>query len=338
VSVRPQLLLVLFLALVGSSLPPLAHGQLVTREVTGPAARPIVFHHAARDSTVATALAELAVTFVPQPLVADGLPPDTLHVIVAPTEGAFVELTGGRAPDWGLAVAFPKLRRVIIRSPRLTSGGGGADPATILRHELGHLYLDLASGGSERVPRWFNEGFSAFYADEWRWVDPARLAWGRLTGSLVPLAELDATFPELPAPRLSYIQSMAAVRSLRRRGGDDSVRLLLDRVRDGATFDAALRATYGLTLGQFYADWNSELGREFGWGVALTDERALWIAAALLVLGGYLIRRRALRREIARRRHAEDIALGPPEDHSLGVERWERYWEDDDEEWKGDPD
>jgi hypothetical protein len=329
---------VLFLALVGSSLPPLAHGQLVTREVTGPAARPIVFHHAARDSTVATALAELAVTFVPQPLVADGLPPDTLHVIVAPTEGAFVELTGGRAPDWGLAVAFPKLRRVIIRSPRLISGGGGADPATILRHELGHLYLDLASGGSERVPRWFNEGFSAFYADEWRWVDPARLAWGRLTGSLVPLAELDATFPELPAPRLSYIQSMAAVRSLRRRGGDDSVRLLLDRVRDGATFDAALRATYGLTLGQFYADWNSELGREFGWGVALTDERALWIAAALLVLGGYLVRRRALRREIARRRHAEDIALGPPEDHSLGVERWERYWEDDDEEWKGDPD
>jgi hypothetical protein len=46
--------------------------------------------------------------------------------------------------------------------------------------------------------------------------------------------------------------------------------------------------------------------------------------------------RRALRREIARRRHAEDIALGPPDDHSLGVERWERYWEDDDEEWKGD--
>ncbi len=334
---RFWLLLVLLLELASASLPRLAHGQLVTREVTGPAARPIVFHHAARDSTVATALAELAVTFIPRPLVTDGLPPDTLHVIVAPTEGAFVELTGGRAPDWGLAVAFPKLRRIIVRSPRLT-GGDDADPATILRHELGHLYLDLAVGGSERVPRWFNEGFSAFYADEWRWVDPARLAWGRLTGSLVPLNELDATFPALPAPQLSYIQSMAAVRSLRRRGGDDSVRLLLDRVRDGATFDSALRATYGLTLGQFYADWSSELGREFGWGVALTDERALWIAAALLVLGGYLIRRRALRREIARRRHAEDIALGPPDDHSLGVERWERYWEDDDEEWKGDPD
>jgi hypothetical protein len=337
VNARFKLLLVFVLALASLALPRSVHGQLITLQVTGPAARPIVFHHAARDSTVATTLAKLAATFVPQPLVVDGLPPDTLHVVVAPTEDAFVELTGGRAPDWGLAVAFPKLRRIVIRSPRLT-GGDGADPATILRHELGHLYLDLAAGGSDRVPRWFNEGFSAFYASEWRWVDPARLAWGRWTGSLVPLAELDATFPDLPAPRLAYIQSMAAVRSLRRRGGDDSVRLLLDRLREGHTFDAALRATYGLTLGQFYADWSSELDREFGWGVALTDQRALWIGAALLVLAGYLIRRRGLRREIESRRQAEDAALGPPDDHSLGVERWERYWEDDEEEWKGDPD
>ncbi len=115
-SVRLQLLLVLLLALAGASLPRLAHGQLVTREVTGPAARPIVFHYAARDSTIATALAELAVAFVPRPLVADGLPPDTLHVVVAPTEGAFVELTGGRAPDWGLAVAFPKFGTSVPRS------------------------------------------------------------------------------------------------------------------------------------------------------------------------------------------------------------------------------
>jgi hypothetical protein len=32
----------------------------------------------------------------------------------------------------------------------------------------------------------------------------------------------------------------------------------------------------------------------------------------------------------------EDQALGDPEDHSLGVEEWERYWEAEDEEWKGE--
>ncbi|MGH7403893.1 MAG: hypothetical protein ACREKQ_15795, partial [Candidatus Rokuibacteriota bacterium] len=61
----------------------------------------------------------------------------------------------------------------------------------------------------------------------------------------------------------------------------------------------------------------------------------LWIAAAVIVLLGWLLRRRALRREIERRKAGEDAALGPPEDHALGVEEWERYWEHDDEEWQG---
>ncbi|MGH7572405.1 MAG: hypothetical protein ACREMK_11260, partial [Gemmatimonadota bacterium] len=61
----------------------------------------------------------------------------------------------------------------------------------------------------------------------------------------------------------------------------------------------------------------------------------LWIAAAVIVLLGWLLRRRALRREIERRKAGEDAALGPPEDHSLGVEEWERTWEHEDDAWRG---
>jgi hypothetical protein len=96
-----------------------------------------------------------------------------------------------------------------------------------------------------------------------------------------------------------------------------------------------MRETYGLTLTQFYDAWDEELGG-YGWLLALTDERGVWIALALLVVLFYVIRRRSLRREIARRRAAEDRALGDPDDHSLGVEEQDRYWEHDDEAWRGD--
>ena len=303
--------------------------------VRAPDGRAVVVHHVARDAGAAQALGRIAAGHLPAPLVGVALPPDSIDVVLAPGEDAFRELTGGRIPDWGLAVAFPDLRRIVMRSPRLT-GSEDVDPGVVLRHELNHVYLALGAGGSGATPRWFNEGFAALYADEWRWVDPARLAWGRVTGGLTPLAGLERSFPATPAPGLAYVQSMAAVRNLQRRGGDPGLALLLGRLRGGATFDRALRETYGVTLGEFYTDWSEELGREFGWAVVLTDQRGLWIAAALLVLFGWLIRRRAIRQEIERRRAGEDAALGLPEDHSLGVEEWERTWEHDDEEWRGE--
>ena len=298
-------------------------------------ARPVVFRFAPADSGIVSLLAERAGRFVPAPVAALDLPPDTIEVVVAPDERAFREATGGRAPDWGLAVAFPALRRVVMRSPRIT-GEIEVDPAVVLRHELGHVYLGAAlDDGGERLPRWFNEGFAALYADEWRWVGPYRLAWARLTGTLTPLARLHDDFPEAD-PSLAYIQSMAAVRGLERRGGDEGLGFLLARMQGGATFDASLRETYGITLDQFYAQWETELGRQYGWTVALADQQGLWIGLAVLVLLLFAVRRRAIRRKIEEGIRAEDEALGRPGDHSLGVEEWERYWEWEDDDSTGD--
>jgi hypothetical protein len=300
----------------------------------GPAGRPLVFWHDPRDGAVARALARTSEGFVPAPVAALSLPPDTFTVVLAASEADFAELTGGRVPDWGLAVAFPSLRRVVVRSPRLT-GQSPVDPAVVLRHELGHLYLAAAVEREDALPQWFHEGFAAVYAEEWRWVAPAQLAWARVTRRLTPLEALADSFPGRGDPSVAYVQSMAAMRDLRDRGGDEGVARLLARVRAGASFDAALRETYGLTLDQYYDGWAENLGR-YGWLVALTDQRGIWIAVAVLVALLYLVRRRGIRREIARRRAAEDAALGDPDDHSLGVEAQDRYWEQEDEAWRGD--
>lgn len=306
--------------------------------VTAPGGRPLVFHFAARDAGAAAALARGAAPFVPAPVAALTLPPEAFVVVLAPSEAAFAERTGGRVPDWGLAVAIPHDRTIVLRSPRLT-GGSGEDPAVVLRHELGHLYLAAAVGRAGAVPRWFDEGFAALYADEWRWANPFRLAWARLAGGLPSLRALEGAFPAVPTPDLAYGQSLAAVRHLRDRGGERGMTLLLARVGEGMSFDAALRATYGLTLAQFYTAWEAELGTRYGWAVALSDDRALWAALAAAAMVLFVLKRRSIRREIGRRRRSEDAALGEPGDHSLGVEEWERYWEhDDDEDWRGDED
>jgi len=303
--------------------------------VEAPGGWPVAFHHAPADSAIVALLAERAGAFVPPPVVPLDLPPDTIEVVVAATEAEFSEMTGGRVPDWGLAVAFPQLRRIVMRSPRIT-GDVEVDPAIVLRHELGHVYLGAALGaGEEEMPRWFHEGFAALYAGEWRWVDPYRLARARIAGTLVPLGDLGRSFPGDPS--VAYVQSMAAVRGLERRGGAVGLGQLIGRMREGATFDQALRGTYGLTLDEYYAEWESELGHQYGWTVALSGQQGLWVVLAIVVLGLYWLRRRGLRREIDARIASEDRALGAPGDHSLGAEEWERYWEwDDDEEWKGE--
>jgi hypothetical protein len=303
--------------------------------VEAPGGRPVAFHHARADSAIVALLAEKAGRFVPPPVEPLDLPADTIDVVIASSEAEFSAMTGGRAPDWGLAVAFPDLRRIVMRSPRIT-GDVDVDPAVVLRHELGHVYLGAALGsGEEEIPRWFHEGFAAFYAGESRWVDPYRLAWARLSRTLVPLGDLGGSFPGDPS--VAYVQSMAAVRGLERRGGAAGLGQLIGRLREGATFDQALRGTYGLTLDQYYAEWESELGRQYGWAVALTGQEGLWVVLAVVVLGLYWLRRRGLKREIDARIASEDRALGEPGDHALGAEEWERYWEwDDDEEWKGE--
>ena len=319
-----RILVVLAFAL-GLSEPALAQGTGFLRTLAGGPQRAVEFRHVAADSAIVARLAEAVSGFVPGPVAVLDLPPDTVQVVVAPNERAFQQATGSRAPDWGLAVAFPRLGRVVLRSPRIT-GETAVDPAVVLRHELGHVYLGFALGeAGESVPRWFHEGFAALYAGESRWVDPYRLAWARITGALRPLEDLQDAIPGDPS--VAYVQSMAAVRALERRGGDRAMAHLLRRIRAGATFDAALRATYGLTLDQFYAEWESELGRQYGWAVALSGEQGLWIALALLVLLLYGWRRRSIRREIEDRMRDEDRELGKPEDSSLGVEEWDRYWE-----------
>ena len=115
---------------------------------------------------------------------------DTITLLLAADEPSFRRATGGRVPDWGLAVAFPVTSDIVMRSPRLVSGQSAFAPQ-VLAHELAHVYLGLYLGTSLRAaPRWFQEGLASLAAGEWGLSERVDLALALLTGRPLGLERL----------------------------------------------------------------------------------------------------------------------------------------------------
>ncbi|HEY5926089.1 MAG TPA: hypothetical protein VIV11_30595, partial [Kofleriaceae bacterium] len=110
---------------------------------------------------------------------------------------------GRGAPAWAIGVAYPDLGVVSVATRR---GAQPVDPAATLRHELAHIALGTALG--PRAPHWLHEGFAYQHSAEWSWDRTETLAGMVWFGGVIPIDQLDASFPreELPAHR-AYAQS-----------------------------------------------------------------------------------------------------------------------------------
>jgi hypothetical protein len=276
-----------------------------------------VIRHAARDSALAHVLAREAAAF--DPGVFDDAPeprdaeadaealrrsaagvPDTIRLLIAPDEAAFREAAGPRVPDWGLAVAFPAARAIVIRPPRLAPAGAAA-PERVLVHELVHVYLALFLGPAERAaPRWLHEGLASVIAGEWGWTARFDLALALAAGAPVGLERLDQGFPrEASAAGLAYLESLSAVAHVRALSGDDGLRVLLRNLRAAGDFDVALRRTYGLTYAELDARWREDLRRRYGWAGLAASSWTWWTPAAVVLVVAALLRRRRQRARLA---------------------------------------
>jgi hypothetical protein len=229
---------------------------------------------------------------------------DTIAIIVAPDESRFAEFTGGRAPDWGAGVALPE-RRLIILPAYGSSRGNVQDLPSVLRHELAHValhdFLDPAP-----VPRWFTEGYATWAAGqldaEAGWI--LRLAF--LTGRAPPLDSLILDWPAHSADaRVAYLLSASAVSWLHERGGERALRLFLERWKETGSIEDALRANYGLTLGQLERYWSQSVRRRYGWLLFFAQTSVAWALLTMLALALFVIRRRRDRRKLARLRESE---------------------------------
>ncbi|ACY17360.1 peptidase MA family metallohydrolase [Haliangium ochraceum] len=212
---------------------------------------------------------------------------------------------GRGAPEWARGVAYPDLGVTVVATRRAHES---IDVLRVLDHELAHLALGAALGG--RAPRWLDEGFAFLNASE---MSPGRMqtlvgmAW---SGDTASLAQLERMFHsgELTVDR-AYAQSYDFVAFLARRGRypdvhDDGDRWpfqqFLSHIAAGLEPGAAARAAYGVGLGTLLQEWRVDLQQRYMLVPASLFAAGVWVLAALLLVVGFVRRRRRNRNILAR--------------------------------------
>ncbi|HEX6939396.1 MAG TPA: hypothetical protein VF158_08290 [Longimicrobiales bacterium] len=230
-----------------------------------------------------------------------------VRVFFAPDAATFDALTGGRAPEWGAAIAMPAAD-IIVLPGYFSERGAPHDLVRSLRHELAHIALHRHLAPA-RPPRWFDEGYARIAAGEWDFNAAWQLRLAFATGRAPRLDSLALAWPRAEQDaRVAYLLSSTAVAFLRDRGGDRALATFLGRWKESGSLDAALRRTYGLTLAQFEEDWREEVRDDYGWAYFFTYSAMFWAVAGVLLLWLY---RRMRRRDRARLRALR--AAEPPD-------------------------
>lgn len=213
--------------------------------------------------------------------------PGPLRLILVPDGRRLDSLSSGRAPAWGVAVAVPGARTILLRAD-------AENLYATLRHELAHLALHQAI--SIRVPLWFDEGYASWAAGEWERLGALELNLAVVRGAIPDLTGLDGALRgSVTTADAAYALAVSAVTELARRNPSGSLGPLMQRLRSGEDFEASVQATTGLTLPQFEREWRSSLRRRYS------------LATWLLAGGGWGLIALCLWALLRRRRKADQV-------------------------------
>lgn len=233
-----------------------------------------------------------------------GLPRPEAHVVIAlaPNDRIFRELVGAGAPEWGVAIAFPRLQRIVMHG----RDGGGSDPFGTLRHELAHLALNEYLGGG--IPRWFDEGYAAYAAGEWGREEVLTTSIALIWRGIPSLSGLDSGFFRgAGSAQRSYALAYRGVAELASLGREHGLSLLLRYWKEQGSFDRGLRAAHGMSESDFEDYWKSKLRRQYG-AIALVADISLVMGILLILLGPLWWRRRERYRRKLEQLRARDAA------------------------------
>lgn len=225
-----------------------------------------------------------------------------LRLIIVPDGRRLDSLSSGRAPSWGVGVAVPGLRTILLRADQ-------GNLYTTLRHELAHLALHQAV--DVRVPLWFNEGYASWAAGEWDRLGALELNLAVVRGTVPDLRSLDGALRgSATTADAAYALAASAVTELARRNPSGSLTPLLGKLAAGEDFEAGVLATTGLTLEQFDVEWRRRVKRQYSLATWLLAGGG-WGIFALLLWALVRFRRRADRARRAALDQGWEIA---PED------------------------
>jgi len=186
-----------------------------------------------------------------------GTEPRSSVQVILYTNQAFFDVT--RAPSWTGALNDGKLRIPVDGLSTVTP-----ELARVLRHELTHSFVNQLSMG--RCPQWLNEGVAQLMEPQTLGSRTPRLAELFKLEREIPLNELEAGFTSFNSVQavLAYDESLAVAEYLRNTYGMSDVLRVLQRIGQGESAEAALRATMHCDYRQLEDEVRVYLGRQAG--------------------------------------------------------------------------
>ncbi len=162
-------------------------------------------------------------------------PRDSVTIILY-TNQAFFDVT--QAPSWTGALNDGKMRIPVSGLDSLTP-----DLARVLRHELAHSFINYISHG--RCPQWLHEGIAQMMEPRTLAGRAQRLSQLFQAQRALPYNMLEGGFMGLSSSEaaVAYDESLAAVEYIQETYGMSDIQRILQRIADGSSPEAALRAT-----------------------------------------------------------------------------------------------
>ena len=211
------------------------------------------------------------------------------EIFITQNDQEFDSLVGDNFPDWGIAAAIPERNLIILKSP--AKYGYLQDLPKVITHELAHIYLGNRVNRQD-LPRWLDEGFAMYIAEEWRWSLDLSIAKAVFTSSTLNLTEIDSVnFFGTPKAHLAYLESFLAINYFVQQYGQDNLKELIRHLAQGEDVDSALLETIGLNSPQFSDKFVQNLKQKYNWTNFLDDTLFLWLALAFLVVVFYFMKK-----------------------------------------------
>ena len=186
-----------------------------------------------------------------------GYSPRNNIVVTLYTQQTFFDVT--RAPSWSGAINDGKLRIPISGVPSVTP-----ELARVLKHELTHSFVSQMS--SNRCPTWLNEGIAQMEEGRSAASYGRQLAQLFGAGNEIPFNMLEGSFMSFSTPEatVAYAESLAATEYIRDAYGMSEIARILERLSQGSSTEAALRATVHSDYRQLRDEITSKLKERYG--------------------------------------------------------------------------
>ena len=240
-------------------------------------------------------------------------PKQRVVIAIAPDAQRFRAWAGGGAPEWGVALAFPDSRRILVQGR--AAGSDAGDPVETLRHELAHLALHERLG--DRPPRWFDEGYASVSAREWKREDALTANVALAVRGTPTLDDLEASFAGGSSQaQWAYALSYRAVSEMAALDPQRGLTLFFRYWENGRNMDSALRQAFGLTLDGFEREFRQRTRRRYGALALVADLSLVFIVLSVLLLP-FIVSRRVRDRRKLRALLAADAAAEQAERESV---------------------